>query len=409
MRRFFLIAVLLVASTTIALGMAEIALRAIGRPHEIELGWGLSEEDLEFVRKTYRAQLAESHGKGHLRVLLLGDSQVTNTGTSPKVLPAAILEEELRKALSTCGHAPNDQDRDVTVFTLGQAGWGQDQELLALSAVIGTVRPHLVLHWFTPENDLWNNAFPTHYPRNGTPKPTFVLEHDNLRLTSRYEILPEWTRSRFLTAGKVATDKIETRLRRSVGAGTDFTSHFPLPYDPDDKWGRVHLPPAQTARTSGMDDRSGYLNQINPYFEGDQVDLEKSHFVIAMNPESPRIEYMVRLTAALIRETQATTRRSKSEYAAFYYSAEKTNQPMYPPDGTYHAKGYEFVVSNAEIPERLAHIFDGIRLYALPLADNDWRLPHNDPHLTTPVNRHVLAALSRQLVESGLACTLPSD
>ena len=409
MRRYLFIAALLAASTALALALAEIMLRAVGPPHEIAVGWGVSEKDLESDRETYRAQLAASPGRRHLRVLLLGDSQVSNTGTSPKVLPATILEEELRKALAGCGPTHHDADPDVQVFTLGQSGWGQDQELLALSALIVTVRPHLVLHWFTPENDLWNNAFPTHYPRNGTPKPTYVLEHDRLRLTTRYEILPDWTRLRFLALSKIAWDKIETRLRQLAGAGIDFTSHFPLPYDPDGRWDRTHLPPTGMARASGADDKSADLIRINPYFEWDPIDLEKSHLVIAINPESPRIDYMVRLTASLIREIHMTARRSNAAYAAFYYSAEKTNLPMYPPDGTYRARGYEFVISHARMRERLAAIFDGVRVYEIPLADNDWRLPHNNPHLNSLANRHVLQSLSRQLVQSGVACALSAD
>jgi hypothetical protein len=352
-RRYLFIAALVAASLALALALAlaEIMLRIVGPPHEIAVGWGVSEKDLESVRETYRAQLAAGPGRRHLRVLLLGDSQVTNTGTSPKVLPAKILEEELRKALAGCGPTHHDADPDVQVFTVGQSGWGQDQELLALSALIATVRPHLVLHWFTPE----------------------------------------------------------TRLRQLAGAGIDFTSHFPLPYDPDGRWDRTYLPPTRMARAFGADDKSADLIRINPYFEWDPIDLEKSHLVIAMNPESPRIDYMVRLTASLIREIHMTARRSNAAYAAFYYSAEKTNLPMYPPDGTYRARGYEFVVSHAGMRERLAEIFDGVRAYEIALADNDWRLPHNDPHLNSLANRHVLQSLSRQLVESGVACTLPAD
>jgi hypothetical protein len=334
---------------------------------------------------------------------------VTNMGTPPGVLPATLLEEALRHALSSdCPPSLRRPDLGVTVFTLGQTGWGQDQELLALDALIGTAHPHLIVNWFTPENDLWNNAFPTHYPRSGTPKPTFVLDHDRLRLTSRDEILPGWTRSRFLTASKIASDRIERRLR-GISASADFSGHFPLPFDPDGTWERAHLPPASTARTSATDDETAYLSQFNPYFEMDPVELEKSHFVIGMNPQSPRIDYMVHLTAALIRRIQIRAKQADAEYAALYYSAETTNQPLYPPDGTYHARGYEFVFSHRRMHERLEEMFDGIRRYEIPLLDNDWRMPHNDPHLITPANRHVLESLARLLVDSGLACTLPSD
>jgi hypothetical protein len=60
---------------------------------------------------------------------------------------------------------------DVSVLSIGSGGWGQDQELLALQAHIKAAVPSAVVLWFTEGNDLWNNTFPTHFPKDGTPKP----------------------------------------------------------------------------------------------------------------------------------------------------------------------------------------------------------------------------------------------
>ena len=168
---------LLVVSTSAALLISEITARAVLPELEVEYGWGIEEARLRSTSNAYQARLAGGRGRSQFRILLVGDSQVVNSGMSPEILPATILETELTSLLpSNCGLS-GERDRkstDFVVLTLGEGGWGQDQQLLALKALIGNIQPNLVLSWFTPENDLSNNAFPTHFPRNGTRKPTYI-------------------------------------------------------------------------------------------------------------------------------------------------------------------------------------------------------------------------------------------
>lgn len=42
-------------------------------------------------------------------------------------------------------------------------------------------RADLIVLWFTPENDVWNNMFPTTWPQRGSPKPTFWLKDGKLQ------------------------------------------------------------------------------------------------------------------------------------------------------------------------------------------------------------------------------------
>ena len=67
------------------------------------------------------------------------------------------------------------------MFSVGAGGYGQDQELLALREYYSKYRANLVLLWQTPGNDIWNNIFPTHWPTNANPKPTFWLEDGRLK------------------------------------------------------------------------------------------------------------------------------------------------------------------------------------------------------------------------------------
>ena len=68
----------------------------------------------------------------------------------------------------------------VNVFTIGTEGYGQDQQLLVLQEFYRSHRADMVVLWQTPDNDVWNNMFPTHWPANGWPKPTFRLINNEL-------------------------------------------------------------------------------------------------------------------------------------------------------------------------------------------------------------------------------------
>lgn len=104
-------------------------------------------------------------------IILLGDSQAeAKFCCAYKWMPERRLEHYLN----------SHHNKKVKVFTLAAAGYGQDQQLLVLKEYFQRYRANLVVLWQTPQNDVWNNMFPTHWPKNGTPKPTFVLKNGEL-------------------------------------------------------------------------------------------------------------------------------------------------------------------------------------------------------------------------------------
>jgi hypothetical protein len=103
-------------------------------------------------------------------IVIVGDSQVEAKACAYGWMP----ERRLQFYLNSSG-------RKVKVFSLGGPATGQDQQLLSLQEYYQKYRADMVILWFTPANDVWNNTFPSGTPDDRTPKPTFWLENGQLR------------------------------------------------------------------------------------------------------------------------------------------------------------------------------------------------------------------------------------
>ena len=393
---------MLALSTALVLAVAEVGMRVVGL-QAIGYGWG----PLLVDRTGKRGSDPSSDKSSDFRILLLGDSQVGNRGTDPQVLPARILETSIQQELqgaNGCIDADGfSKNPYVSVSTLGASGWGQDQQYLSLKEHIARLQPHLVLLWFTPENDLWNNAFPTHYPRNRSPKPTFVLDGETVVLVDRNEIHSDWLDVRLVSLGVSALGKVSRFLDQQV---MTFPHLDELAFDPDGKWDREVLPPLE--RELSASDLSSIkevdLAIFNPFAARDSLEIGKSHFIIGMDPGSPRVEAMVTLTAGLVAEIDHLAESNNARLIAFSYNSEKTNQPLYPPDGAYRYRDSEFVFSSDRMKSRLARIFFERSWLDLDLEIDNWRKPKNNPHLTTEANQALMKQLARRLIDQGMIC-----
>lgn len=334
------------------------------------------------------------------------------------VLVSKILPQEsalnshatILKGETECGTLPalrkHHQISSDTLFevdTLGSSGWGQDQEFLHLQQFINNQRYDLVLLWFTPENDLWNNAFPTHYPLNGAAKPTFVLANNGqLQLAPKADITNRLLDSNYKTYALLL--HAINHLSRLVEGRRDYQgmmisadqywyNNFIANYKQDDD------PASIPHNLISREFNSAEFEKINPFSLNDAIKFEKSHFVIAANPSSAGIRYMVDLTHALLVRIQALTSSSGSDFGAFWYDASKTRQPLYPKDGIYKNYG-NLQISSSVMLQRLARIFEGINHASILLETPEWRLPDNNPHLTTDANRTLMNSISRCLLRA---------
>jgi hypothetical protein len=148
--------VLITASSAMALGIAELAVRAM--PPAM-LGFGFVNDHfiapLEFERDTTVNRLnmhdrqPRPRAKGTRRVLLLGDSYVAAVSVP---IPQGV-SRRLEAHLSE-----KEELGPVDVVSLGKEGWGQRDELNILRRRGRGLRPDLVLLLFTARNDVYNNA-----------------------------------------------------------------------------------------------------------------------------------------------------------------------------------------------------------------------------------------------------------
>jgi hypothetical protein len=231
-------------------------------------------------------------------ITLVGDSQV-ETSLLFAHMPEVFLSSALRKLT----------DRQTRVVSVGVAGWGQDQQLLALRRALPVIRPRMVVLWFSPANDFWNNTFPTHMPKDGWPKPTFWLEGDLLRGPHA-----EWG-----AAYRPPGPRLFRAWRRIL--------QRPM-YVTDAEW-ESKLPPAysggavQSTRVRPLVEFVAAKLEVSvaKIAAADALENfqnEKTHASIALTPRSLRLEYSIRLTRALLGEIARLCRQHGAIFLAFY-------------------------------------------------------------------------------------------
>jgi len=375
----------------LAIAVMELGLQLIDYPRSIQ--YGLPNPYNNSVTRNQPHNQLGYHGQAiayaddDFVILLLGDSQVENTGERRDytITPEAILERRLAESRERSSCLASGKKKQFRVFTVAWAGWGQDQELLALQTYFATHRADLVILWETPENDIWNNGFPTHIPLNGSPKPTFVIARDgSARLVDRSEIIPFWM------------DLKIGILMYQVLQGLSKPGHpmQALLWNPDIDWDRYLPPPLQVVPGTDGKDSTGYLSTINPYILKDVVYIEKSHFALGMNDGSARLDWMVRLTNLLIRKIRDVSTQAGADFMAFYFTAQNTEQPLYPRPGVYKINGDRFSFSDGAAARRLMLINRDIEHYVIDLKLPKWRKRQWDPHLSMAGNEEILGKLA---------------
>ncbi|MEO5356939.1 MAG: hypothetical protein H7844_06535 [Nitrospirae bacterium YQR-1] len=323
-----------------------------------------------------------SYSDNDFVVLLVGDSQV-HAGHYPfNCMPEAVLEHYLNgepapaeallqqlndsKALpASCGKLYGGRDKHrIKVFSIGTDGYGQDQELLALSEYFKTYRAGMSVLWFTPTNDIWNNVFPTHFPGNkdGTPKPTFILRKDKL-------IYPP-------EAVKTARPLFRlTELYNMV-----FFRYM------DGKWEK-YLPKPYEPLTS----YNGPETPIKYDFpETENFKTEKTHFSIILTPRSERMTYGIRLTNRLIREIESLSAKNGSRFVAFwndvnwstrknafwYHFSHDTSEHVFKVNGGF------FKGSRQQYDQNISDVFSDIKHYRIEIREKNWFKSNQDAHMS---------------------------
>ncbi len=343
--------------------LGALALQVAYAPPRLVAGWKSSVQASELNELGFRG-IRIDYADAECVIVLLGDSNVEAKALRHEAMPARRLESHL-----------NAQGRRVKVFTVGTWGYGQDQQLLALQEYFQKYRADLVVLWQEPRNDLWNNVFRTHmYNRN--PKPTFWLDGSGLHGPTE-------------SMGQPLADS-------SIVVVTLWQRVFGLPYR-DQQW-ENKLPEAysplihsdgvaNTEWQARWDTNRGLMRDEN-------LMTEKSHLAVMLTPRSPRMQYGLDLTRALLQRIRDLAASNQSKFAIFQVDDHhfKSNEEQ-----VYVLNGKYFRVAKQQFNENWRYVHDGFDTTNIPVTIDDWRVGPDDAHYNERATDQIMGDLARFL------------
>ncbi|MEP7310602.1 MAG: hypothetical protein ABJA98_34300 [Acidobacteriota bacterium] len=380
MRKVVFGAVAVVVGVIVALVIGEVALRLAARPTPEIIGWT---GDGGPGRRSWPGERNEFGFRGHdfdahaqVRVVLLGDSQVEAAGTAFEDMP----EVQLRTVLVE-GSVEN-----VSIASIASLGWGQDQELLALQRSIDAIRPTEVVLWFTESNDLWNNTFPTHLPKDGFPKPTFWLEGAELKGPN----LP------WLVGYRPPGLYLGEAIRRVQGVARyptdgEWESRLPPPY-------RASIPPPGTpSLVQALAEGHGIRVEELPYFSFENFETEKTHYSAYLVPESPRLKYAAALTRGLLFRIRDLCETKGARFVVLTTERWETSH-LPEPATTFELDGKGYTFSQASARRVIDGVLEGLPTIRVSGIPSDAVISKTDSHWDRDGNNYAMHWLGRELV-----------
>lgn len=296
-------------------------------------------------------------------IVLLGDSQVEAQACAYGWMPESRLQHHLNV----------EHGKKTRVFTIGASGYGTDQQLLALKGYLRKYRADLVVLWQSPVNDVWNNMFPTNWPANGTPKPTFWLENGELKGPNFYlgETIDKTSRIGFVN--------LINRLTFDKDLDGAWEKKLPEAYVPISTY---QGPVNETWQYSW--DRGGMRDE--------NLATEKSHMSISLIPRSKRMQYGLDLTHLLLQEIDKVTNEQGGKFVIFVTEPfpavlEKPNEFMMALNGKFYH------VSTGQYYANTAYMNRGFEYHILPVTVPDPTVGPDDGHL----NEHAVDQVMQDL------------
>jgi hypothetical protein len=334
-------------------------------PPQIKSGWRSFAPKVEQNESGFRGRHIV-YSDSDFVIVLLGDSQVEATALPFDSMPEQMLESAL-----------NAENKKVKVFSLGAGGYGQDQELLALQEYFQNYRADLVVLWETPQNDVWNNVFPTHIA-TFNPKPTFWLRDG--RLQGPTEALGQP-----LSYSRFALWAVLQRVLRQRGfeqRDKDWERRLPAAYRPLEQY----TGPLNTEWQDRWETNEGRMRDEN-------LGNEKSHLAITLFPRSDRMKYGLDLTRALLKRIAETSASNMAKMVIFQADGNSLpeKKEMHVLNGKY------YVVSKKQFVSNLSYINQGFQTEVIPITVKDWRVSPSDAHLNLPANEQVIRELAKRL------------
>lgn len=365
-------ALILVVSIGVTLLLIEAALQIANYPKPKISGWKtLDTYKSERHQLGFRGQPIEYRDDDFV-IVLVGDSQVEAKACAYGWMP----EQRLQFYLTSTG-------RKVKAFSLGGPATGQDQQLLSLREYYRKFRADLVILWFTPANDVWNNTFPSSTPDDRTPKPTFWLENGQLRGPT--ELTGEPIRE---------TPKLKLMLL--------WRKFFP--WSREKEWARSILPAPYSPMTKYdgpvTDDWQKRMDLLPGYLHYENFDSDKNDRAMKLTPRSPRVQYGLDLTRILLEEMQRLAASRGAQFAIFTTGQNpgaNTGQPESSGEVVHVLNGKYYKTSEAQYEENISYLTQGFTSYNIPVTVEPQIVGPEDSHLNEHATDQVIKDLATKI------------
>jgi hypothetical protein len=356
-------ALLLIISVSVTLAVVEIGLRIANYPKPTLSGWKtISSYKSERHQLGFRGQPIE-YADDDFVIVLVGDSQVEAKASAYGWMP----EQRLQFYLNAAG-------KRVKVFSLGGPATGQDQQLLSLREYYKQFRADMVLLWFTPANDVWNNTFPSGTPDDRTPKPTFWLEGGQLR-------------------GPTEETGQPVRETPSLKLKLLWRKYFPWPREKE--WASKILPPPYEPMREYngpvSDEWQKRLDAFPDYLHYENFDTDKNDRALMFTPRSPRVQYGLDLTHSLLQEIEKLAASHAGRFAIFRMEEKP------PPSTVYVLNGKYYKVSSDQYEENLKYITRDFDTFMVAVTVQPANVGPEDAHLNEHANDQVMKDLAAKM------------
>ena len=296
-------------------------------------------------------------------VVLVGDSEVYASSSPFEQIPERRLERYLQ-----------NYRNNVKVFTIGDMGYGQDQQYLALKKYFEKHRADLALLMFTARNDIENNMFPA-TGGNVSIKPTFRLENGKLQGPTEGWLEPAGPFFKLSLLWKSYIGKTIGESRQDFWEKDVLPPHYqPLSRyqgEVDDTWEEMWSSYPKTPM--GIEsERMGPGNQLTP--------------------RSERRTYGISLTRKLFYKIKELTEQNNAHFIIF---KEERPWELQSPDRekVYFLNGKYYKTSMRQYQDNLRELFQGFEHYRIPLNMEDYKVSSGDFHL----NQQAIDKLFREL------------
>jgi hypothetical protein len=338
-------------------------------PPRLESGWRAFAPKSEQNQSGFRGR-PFVYSQDDFVVVLLGDSQVEAMALPFESMPEQLLESELNSDNKSF------DNKKVKVFSLGAGGYGQDQELFALQEYFRKFRADLVVLWETPNNDVWNNVFPTHMA-SFNPKPTYWLQDGRLQGPTE-----SWGQP--LPYSRFAVWALWQRLHLDFFQQRDkeWERRLPPPYRPIEHY-------AGNVNREWQDRWDTNLARMRD----ENIENEKTGIAMTLSPRSERTQYGLDLTRGLLKRIEEAANSKGGKLVLFQAEANRLRDE----DEMYVLNSRYYLVSKKQYLANLSYLNQGFQSEAIPITVKDWRVGPDNAHLNLRANEQVMKDLAIRL------------